>query len=95
MFVQFIRVSESRYAAGKAAQQDIFKAQTQLSILETRIIRMEQDRRTAEAEINSLLNRTPGAPLGTPELEDPAPLRLSLSEVLEKTWRRISNASRR
>ena len=84
LFVQVIRVSEARYAAGKAAQQDIFKAQTQLSILETRIIRMEQDRRTAEAEINSLLNRTPGAPVGIPETLDPAPLRLSLSEVIEK-----------
>jgi cobalt-zinc-cadmium efflux system outer membrane protein len=34
---KFLRVTEARYAVGKAQQQDIFKAQTQLSILETRV----------------------------------------------------------
>jgi outer membrane protein TolC len=33
---KFLRASEARYAVGKAAQQDLFKAQTQLSILESR-----------------------------------------------------------
>jgi outer membrane protein, heavy metal efflux system len=54
---QFLRVTEARYAVGKAAQQDIFKAQTQLSILEARLQRMEQDKRSAEAEIDALLGK--------------------------------------
>jgi outer membrane protein TolC len=57
VLMSLIRASEARYIGGRTAQQDIFKAQTQLSMLETRIIRMEQDRRTTEAELNSLLNR--------------------------------------
>ena len=64
---QVIRVSEARYAAGKAAQQDILKAQMQLSILETRLIQIQQDRAPAEAELNALLNRRPGTPVAAPE----------------------------
>jgi len=51
-------------------------------MLETRIIRIQQDRQTAEAEINSLLNRTPGSPLGEPAYEPPAPLAMTLQELL-------------
>ena len=81
---QVIRVSEARYSAGKAAQQDILKAQTQLSILEARIVEKQQDRSTVEAEINALLNRKPGAPLGVPDDSEPGPLGLTVDELLAK-----------
>ena len=80
-----IRVSEARYVSGKTSQQEIFKAQTQLSLLETRIIRMQQDRTAAEGEINSLLNRQPGAPVGEPIEEEPVALSMTLEELLAKT----------
>jgi len=84
LLFQVIRVSEARYAAGKAAQQDILKAQTQLSILESRIAEKEQDRDTTEAELNALLNRKPGTPLGVPDDSELVPLRLSVEELLAK-----------
>jgi outer membrane protein TolC len=84
LMTRAIGVSEVRYSAGKAAQQDIFKAQTQLSILETRIIQMLQDRRTAEAELNALLNRPPDSPIGIPEDTDPPPLSLTVDELLAR-----------
>src|SRR5581483_11446823 len=37
-----LRISEARYTVGRATQQDVFKAQTQFSILETQLIRYEQ-----------------------------------------------------
>jgi outer membrane protein, heavy metal efflux system len=79
-----LRVSEARYTAGKTAQQEIFKAQTQLSLIETRIIRMQQDQRMAEAELNSLLNRKPGAALGEPGETPAQPLPMTLDELLAK-----------
>jgi cobalt-zinc-cadmium efflux system outer membrane protein len=89
LLTEMLRVSEARYAAGKTAQQDIFKAQTQLSMMETRVIRMQQDQRTAEAEINSLLNRRPGSPLGEPVQPEPIsndtpPLPVTVDELLAR-----------
>ncbi|BDC51758.1 RND transporter [Bryobacterales bacterium F-183] len=55
---QLLRVTEARYTVGKAAQQDLFKAQTQLSLLEARLLRLEQEGRAAQAEIGSLVART-------------------------------------
>ena len=84
LLTEVLRVSEARYAAGKTAQQDIFKAQTQLSMMETRVIRMQQDQRAAEAEINSLLNRKPGSPVGVPVNDQPQPLPMTVDELLAK-----------
>jgi len=83
LLTNFLRVSEARYSSGKGMQQDIFKAQLQLSIVETRIIRMLQDRRVAEAELNSLLNRKPGSPLGMPARESPVALTMNLEELIQ------------
>ena len=79
-----IHFSEARYTAGKTPQQDIFKAQMQLSLMETRIIKMQQDQQTAEAEINTLLNRTPGTPVGQPVEGEIFPLLLTVDELLAK-----------
>jgi outer membrane protein TolC len=84
LLAETLRVSEARYAAGKTAQQDLFKAQMQLSLMETRIIRMQQDRRMAEAEINSLLNREPDSAIGEPVEEEARPLPMTLEELLAK-----------
>ena len=78
-----LRVSEARYAAGKAPQQDILKAQTQLSILETRVIQLQQDRATTEAELNALLNRPPGAPLAQPDDLEPPPLSMTVDQLMQ------------
>jgi outer membrane protein TolC len=64
---RFIQVSESRYSVGRAAQQDVFKAQTQYAILDTQRIRFEQERTTQEAMIAALLNRPPGSSIRLPE----------------------------
>jgi len=61
-----LRVTEARYAAGRAAQQDIFKAQTQFSIFETQLLRYEQERLAKEIEINALLNRPHGVHVDVP-----------------------------
>ncbi|HXG32733.1 MAG TPA: TolC family protein [Bryobacteraceae bacterium] len=81
---KFLRIAEARYSVGRAAQQDLFKAHTQLSILETRIERMEQDKRSAEAEINSLLGRHPDTPLPRPPQIIPGELRIGLEDLYRR-----------
>jgi outer membrane protein TolC len=64
---RFLAVTESRYSIGKAMQPDLFRIQTQLTLLETKIVRMEQEKRSREAQINSLLLRPLGTPIARPE----------------------------
>jgi outer membrane protein, heavy metal efflux system len=52
-----LKVSEGRYAVGQAAQQDVIKAQTQISILDLQLERVHQERAIREGELNALLNR--------------------------------------
>ncbi len=61
-----LRTIESRYAVGKASQQEAFKTQTELTILETQRVQVERERRLREAEINSILNHAPATPVAQP-----------------------------
>ncbi|MEO8128076.1 MAG: TolC family protein [Bryobacteraceae bacterium] len=83
IFTTFLRISESRYSTGKAMQADVFRAQTQLSLIQTKILRMQQDQRAAQAELNSLLNRRPGSPLGVPVRDSVQPLTATVEEIVE------------
>jgi len=79
---KLLKVTEDRYSVGRAAQQDVFKAQTQTSILETRLVKLEQERRSRSAEIDSILNRAVGTPVGRPEDVKPKELTATLEELL-------------
>jgi outer membrane protein TolC len=61
------KVAEARYSAGKASQQDLIKSQVETSILENRLVLLEQRKAITAAEILALLNRPPGSPLSRPE----------------------------
>jgi outer membrane protein, heavy metal efflux system len=78
---QLLKVTEARYSVGKAAQQDVFKAQTEISIVETRLVKLEQERLSREAEIDSVLNRIPGTPIRRPEDVKPAELTVTLEDL--------------
>ena len=78
---KLVNVTQNRYAVGKAAQQDVLKAQTQVSILETRLVKLEQQRLSSEADIDSVLNRRPGSPVGRPEGLNPKELSVTLEEL--------------
>jgi cobalt-zinc-cadmium efflux system outer membrane protein len=79
---RFIEVAEARYAVGKASQQDVLKAQTELALMETRILQMEQDQRSARSDINRLLARDLETPFGVPIENDLEPMPFTLAEVL-------------
>ncbi len=78
---KLLRITEARYSVGRAAQQDVFKTQTQLSILEIRLVDLQREHNAREAEIDSLLNRAPGAPLGRPPDIQPQEFGTSLEDL--------------
>jgi outer membrane protein, heavy metal efflux system len=77
----FTRVTEARYAVGRAAQQDVLRAGTQYSILETQALRMEEEKAAKQAEILSLLNRPPGGSIDAPKDEGGPPLTATLEDL--------------
>lgn len=78
---KLLRITEARYSVGRAAQQDVFKVQTQLSILETRLLQLTQEKQAREAEINSLLSRAPGSALPAPAKVEPQEPPATLEEL--------------
>jgi len=73
--------AEARYQVGEGLQQDVARAQVELSILTGRLISLEQERQSAQAMLNAILNRPPAAALGAPAPVEKAPLPYTLDEL--------------
>jgi outer membrane protein TolC len=63
---KFSKIAEIKYSVGKAPQQHVLKAQVELSKLIDKLITLKQLKETAEARLNTLLNRPTHTPLGRP-----------------------------
>lgn len=78
---KFAKIAEARYSVGKGIQQDVLKAQVEISKLIEQSTMLEQRRDTAIARINSLLYRNPEFPMGNPEEIKPQGLAQTLTEL--------------
>ena len=76
------RSAETRYAVGDGIQQEVVRAQLELSMIEDRAITLEQRSRSQTAELNALLNRPATAPLGAPKHLEERHLTRSLDDLL-------------
>ncbi len=63
----FAKVSESKYSVGKVSQTDVLRAQIELSKMLNMLVTLNQEKETAQAMLNTLLNRRPQNPLGVPQ----------------------------
>lgn len=59
---QFVRSAARRYEVGTGSQPDVLKAQTELSTLLNDALILDQERRLAEAGLNTVLARPPEGP---------------------------------
>ncbi|MDX2348568.1 MAG: TolC family protein [Nitrospirota bacterium] len=76
------KTAEVRYQVGKGIQQDVFRAQVELSREMERLTSLEQEQHTITADLNRILNRPPTMPLGKPEEPILTPLPYSLEELI-------------
>lgn len=81
LLMQFQKTASARYTVGQAAQQDIFRAQVELSRVLDRLAVLEQQKESLHAAINRLLNVPPIRPLGAPEDIHATPIPLDLLEL--------------
>lgn len=82
LFQSFAEVAEARYRAGLGIQQDVLKAQVEISMLRDRLAVFEQRRAIIEAMINRLTYRPIEAPLGKPEALRESSFHYSFEELV-------------
>lgn len=68
--------AEARFRVGRGPQQDVLRAQLEMSMLIERVTMLRRDRVAALAEVNAVLGREPDTPLTTAPIgmEAPPPL---------------------
>lgn len=66
---QLADVAQAKYTTGRISQQDVLKAVVELSRVHDHLITLDQQAQLAEAQLNTMLDRQPGADVGP--LADP------------------------
>jgi cobalt-zinc-cadmium efflux system outer membrane protein len=80
---QAVEAARIKYTVGKVPQQDILKAQVELTRLAEHLIRFEQDAEIARARLNTLLGHDPSASINV-RGDYAIPQQLAATEALEK-----------
>ena len=79
-----IEVARAQVASGRRPQEDVLRAEVELSSLEAALIRLRQDRLSTEARLNQLLGRDPGTPVAEPVDFEIRRAQLSVDDLLAK-----------
>ena len=82
---KFVKIAEAKYAVGRGIQQDVIKAQVEVSGFIERLELLNQKKEVVVARIRSILSRPPDSPLGKPEEVKKSELQLSLDELYKLT----------
>jgi cobalt-zinc-cadmium efflux system outer membrane protein len=81
---RFEEIARNRYTVGKGLQQDVLKAQLEVSTLEQQLAMLDEKRQRAEAEIASLL-AVPTVVMRAPSEIRASSFSMSLDELLKAT----------
>jgi outer membrane protein TolC len=84
---QFVAITNAKFRGGMGSQADVLKAQVELSLLLQHLPVLEQRRKTAEAMLNTLLDRAPASPLDMAQ----EPAQLPFEESLDHLHRLALN----
>ncbi|NIQ01228.1 MAG: TolC family protein, partial [Nitrospinaceae bacterium] len=78
---QFVSIAETKYSVGKGIQQDVLKAQVELSKILDELILLQKRKESEQAQLNSLMDRLPQEPLVIPHGIKKAPFDFSIVEL--------------
>jgi cobalt-zinc-cadmium efflux system outer membrane protein len=85
---QFFNAAKAKFRVGKGTQVDVLKAQVEQSKWFQHLPILEQQKQTAQAHLNTILNRDTQAPLGVPLEPASEPKTLSLGHLQEQAVRK-------
>ena len=78
---QFRQIAEARFSVGQGVQQDVLKAQVEISLILERQALFEQQRNALQAQINGLLFRPPDTPLASTLTFEVTPLTAPVEDL--------------
>jgi outer membrane protein, heavy metal efflux system len=81
LMVRLEKITQTRYAAGLAAQQDVIRAQVEQTAMRNELIAIEAERHHMHTRMNALLARPAHAPLAEPQALRPLPPPAKLDPV--------------
>jgi outer membrane protein TolC len=81
LLTKLSQIAEARYKVGKGIQQDVLRSQVEISLLLQRLTVLQQQRNTSQARLNTLLARSPEAPLPPAGNIEPSALNYSLDDL--------------
>jgi outer membrane protein, heavy metal efflux system len=81
LLTKLSQIAEARYRVGKGIQQDVLRSQVEISLLLQRLTLLQQQRSTSQARLNTLLARSPEAPLPPAANIERSPLNYSLEDL--------------
>lgn len=87
-------IAEAKYRVGNAMQQDVLRAQLEISMLLEKQAMLEEQRAEAEATLNQLMQQPPETELPRPEELQALPLRYSLDALYAMASSRDSDVLR-
>lgn len=79
------RIAEEKYKVGKGLQQDVLRAQLEVSRILRTLTRLNQRRSTLVTKLNTLLLRPPDTPIGQLAPVEKSALTYSLDELTEES----------
>jgi outer membrane protein TolC len=80
---QIARVAEAKYQVNQISQQDLLRAQVELSILDTELVRLRQELVSNQARLARLLHVSQNANLQAEEIIDEADMALELDRLYD------------
>jgi cobalt-zinc-cadmium efflux system outer membrane protein len=81
------RIAEALYRVGKGIQQDVLRAQVEVSRIDQKLTILHQEERTARVRLNTLLDRDPESPLPPPAAFTTADFHYTLDELYSMAQR--------
>ncbi len=82
---KFSRIAEEKYKVGRGVQQDVLRAHVEVTRILQRLTLLEQQRKTYEAQLNSLRLQPLSSPIPVVAEVEHVPLANSLEELLAQT----------
>lgn len=85
LLLKFTKIAEVKYEVGMGIQQDVLKAQVEVSGFIERLELLAKRKEIVETKIKEILNRPLGSPLGEPEEVTKSELVITLEQITDAT----------